>query len=133
MEGAIDFIGVAAVLEVFHSNQLTGVCAVRSASDVSARIGFEDGEVVHAATSNGREGAEAIFEVLSWSRGRFAFGLERPTRGAGVPGRFEKLMLEGLRRLDEGLRSASHGALRPAGAAAGGPAADPRRPSRRRA
>ena len=132
MEGTIDFIGVAAVLEVFHSNQLTGVCAIRSAGEQTAEIGFEDGEVVHAATSNDREGAEAIFEVLSWPRGAFAFGLARPTRGVGVQGRFEKLILEGLRRLDEGLRPATPGVLRVA-AAVGAPTADPRRPVRRRA
>jgi CheY-like chemotaxis protein len=111
MEGTIDTIGVVAVLEVFHSNQLTGVCALLAGS-ASAEVGFEDGEVVHAMTSDGRLGAEAVFEILSWSSGRFAFGLARPTRTARVETRFEKLILEGMRRFDEGRRSSGRRARR---------------------
>lgn len=101
MEGRIDFVGMPAVLEMFHFNQLSGVCAVRSGDQHSAEVGFEDGEIVCASTSDGLEGAEAIFRLLSWSGGRFAFALVRPVRGVPIRTRFEQLLLEGLRRLDE--------------------------------
>jgi CheY-like chemotaxis protein len=101
MEGAIAFIGVAAILDVFHSNQLTGVCTLDSADGPTGEVGFEDGEIISASTSDGYEGSAAVFRVLAWQRGRFSFGLRRPERGALLHARFEKLILEGIRRLDE--------------------------------
>ena len=47
LEGRIDFVGMPAVLEMFHFNQLSGVCAVRSGDQLSAEVGFEDGEIAH--------------------------------------------------------------------------------------
>jgi hypothetical protein len=101
MEGHLDFIGVPAVLELFHFNQLTGVCALRADDERSADIGFEDGEIVAASTTDGLSGADAVFQALSWTSGRFAFALTHPGRGARIKAHFEQLILEGLRRLDE--------------------------------
>jgi CheY-like chemotaxis protein len=101
LEGRIDFMGIPAVLEMFHFNQLSGVCAVRSGDQRSAEVGFQDGEIVSASTSDGLVGNEAVFRLLSWSGGRFAFALARPVRGVPIRTRFEQLLLEGLRRLDE--------------------------------
>ena len=39
--------------------------------------------------------------MLSWPGGRFAFALGQPLRGTAIRTRFEQLLLEGLRRLDE--------------------------------
>jgi hypothetical protein len=101
MEGRIDFVGMPAVLEMFHFNQLSGVCAVRCGDLLTAEVGFQDGEIVSASTSDGLAGAEAVFRLLSWPGGRFAFTLTHPVRGAPIRARFEQLLLEGLRRLDE--------------------------------
>jgi CheY-like chemotaxis protein len=101
MEGRIDFVGMPAVLEMFHFNQLSGVCAVRCGDHLSAEVGFQDGEIVSASTSDGLSGAEAVFRLLSWPGGRFAFALAQPARGVPIRTRFEQLLLEGLRRLDE--------------------------------
>jgi len=101
MEGRIDFIGVPAVLEMFHFNQFTGVCSLRAGDERSAYVGFEDGEIVSASTSEGIGGVDAVFRILSWTSGRFAFSQTRPARNAALKGRFEQLILEGLRRLDE--------------------------------
>lgn len=101
MEGRIDFMGMPAVLELFHFNQLSGVCALRSGDERSAEVGFEDGEIVCASTSEGLAGPDAVFWLLSWSSGRFAFALTRPVRRVPIRMRFEQLLLEGLRRLDE--------------------------------
>ena len=107
MEGAIDFVGVPAILEMLHANQLTGVCMLRGPDDGSVQIGFEDGEVVSAASGDGRQGPAAICLALSWGVGRFAFGLMRPQHGPTLGFRFEGLMLDCLRRLDEESRRAA--------------------------
>jgi CheY-like chemotaxis protein len=101
LQGRVDFVGMPAVLEMFHFNQLTGVCAVRCGDHLSAEVGFQDGEIVSASTSDGLAGAEAVFRLLSWPGGRFAFALTQPVRGTPIRTRFEQLLLEGLRRLDE--------------------------------
>jgi CheY-like chemotaxis protein len=101
MAGTLDFVGVPAVLEMFHFNQLTGVCALRGADGRSAEVGFEGGEIVSATTTDGTGGADAVFQILSWTRGRFAFTPARPLLVAPLKARFEQLMLEGLKRLDE--------------------------------
>ena len=101
MAGTLDFVGVPAVLEMFHFNQLSGVCALRAADGRSAEIGFEQGEIVSATTTDGVGGADAVFQVLTWTRGRFAFTPARPLLVAPLKARFEQLMLEGLKRLDE--------------------------------
>jgi CheY-like chemotaxis protein len=101
MAGTLDFVGVPAVLEMFHFNQLSGVCALRTADGRTAEIGFEHGEIVSATTTDGLGGADAVFHVLAWTRGRFAFTPARPLLVAPLKARFEQLMLEGLKRLDE--------------------------------
>ena len=71
-------VGMPAVLEMFHFNQLSGVCAVRCGDQLTAEVGFQDGEIVSASTSDGLAGAEAVFRLLSWPGGRFAFALTHP-------------------------------------------------------
>jgi CheY-like chemotaxis protein len=101
MSGTLDFVGVPAVLEMFHFNQLSGVCALRTHDGRSAEVGFEEGEIVTATTSDGLGGADAVFHIVAWTRGRFAFTRARPIAAAPLKTRFEQLILEGLRRLDE--------------------------------
>jgi DNA-binding response OmpR family regulator len=101
MSGTLDFVGVPAVLEMFHFNQLSGVCALRTHDGRSAEVGFEEGEIVTATTSDGLGGADAVFQIVAWTRGRFAFTRARPIAATPLKTRFEQLILEGLRRLDE--------------------------------
>jgi CheY-like chemotaxis protein len=101
MSGTLDFVGVPAVLEMFHFNQLSGLCTLRVPDGRSAEIGFEEGEIVTATTSDGLGGADAVFQIVAWTRGRFAFTRARPLAATPLKTRFEQLILEGLRRLDE--------------------------------
>jgi CheY-like chemotaxis protein len=101
MSGTLDFVGVPAVLEMFHFNQLSGLCTLRAPDGRSAEVGFEEGEIVTATTSDGLGGADAVFQIVSWTRGRFAFTRARPLAATPLKTRFEQLILEGLRRLDE--------------------------------
>jgi CheY-like chemotaxis protein len=101
MSGTLDFVGVPAVLEMFHFNQLSGVCVLRGPDGRSAEVGFEEGEIVTATTSDGLGGPDAVFHIVAWTRGRFAFTRARPLSAAPLKTRFEQLILEGLRRLDE--------------------------------
>jgi hypothetical protein len=101
LAGTLDLVGVPAVLEMFHFNQLSGICLLRGVDSRTADIGFDAGEIVSASTSDGVGGADAVFQVLAWTRGRFTFTPARPVAAAPLKARFEQLILEGLRRLDE--------------------------------
>jgi DNA-binding response OmpR family regulator len=96
--GAVDAIGVTGLFQMCHISELTGTLTIRSGVR-NCEILWRAGEIVGAALGE-TLGAEAVYEVLGWSRGHFQF---RP----GDPGpqsalrTFDGLLLEGCRRLDE--------------------------------
>jgi DNA-binding response OmpR family regulator len=106
MEGRIEFVGLPAILEMLHFNLLTGVCILRSGDGGMGEVVFKKGEIVGARTSDGCQGAEAVFRVIGWAGGRFEFSQVSPPESALNMDPFELLMLEGLRRLDEEQRCA---------------------------
>jgi DNA-binding response OmpR family regulator len=104
MEGRIDLIGAAAVLQMVHLGRLTGTCALRSGNR-SAEVRFREGEIV-GARSGGLEGEEAVYDFLAWDAGRFEF-VPGPVEGGAMGETFDQLVLEGCRRLDEQRRVAT--------------------------
>ncbi len=67
------------VLVLYARAGRTGVLDVRAPARTGS-VWFEDGDLVHAACG-ARTGASALFEVLCWNEGRFAF------RGGPPPAR----------------------------------------------
>ncbi len=61
---------------------------------------FDGGEVVHAVAGT-VQGAEAVYELLTWDRGHFEVepNVPAPVRTVTLP--WAALIMEGLRRLDE--------------------------------
>jgi DNA-binding response OmpR family regulator len=99
MQGGLELIGAPGMLQMCHLGRFSGTCTARSGTR-RIEIRFRDGEIVWAR-SDVADGADAIYEFMSWTRGHFEFLPGDP--GAGVPLRegFEYLLLEGCRRLDE--------------------------------
>jgi DNA-binding response OmpR family regulator len=102
MEGRIEIIGVPGLLQMCALGRFTGVLSV-GASGRPAIVRFKDGEIV-SASAGGPSGADAIYELLSWSEGTFSFA---PGHVEGVPMQpaLTELLLEGCRRLDERRRA----------------------------
>ncbi len=71
-----------------------------SASKRSAGVFFDQGEVVHAYCPP-REGAPAVFQLLRWKQGRFAFLKNAAARTRTIELDINNLLLEGMRQLDE--------------------------------
>jgi hypothetical protein len=88
-----------------HLGRLTGVCTVRTASRV-VQIRFSNGEIV-SADSDAGSGADAVYDVLSWSRGHFEFVPGDASPAEPLDSTFDQLLLEGCRRLDESRRTVS--------------------------
>lgn len=101
LEGGIEMIGATGLLQMCHLNRFTGTCTVRS-GERWVQIQMRGGEVL-GARSPLHEGEQAVFELLAWTRGHFEFVAGDP--GPGEPiARFDYLLLEGCRLLDESER-----------------------------
>lgn len=104
IDGRIEYVGVTAILEMLHLNQLSGVVTFKGAGNLTAEVFFRDGEIDAAVMSGGIEGAAAVYRLLTWTSGRFWLVPKEPShkKTLGLP--FEQILLEGLRRLDESRR-----------------------------
>ncbi len=65
-----------------------------------AGVYFADGEVIHAYCPP-KQGVHAIYQLLQWNEGRFAFLKDAQPEKRTIFDDFQNLLLEGLRRLDE--------------------------------
>ena len=117
MGGRIDLVGIPGILQMCHQGLLSGVCTFQSPEQGAIEVCFRRGEIVAARSADGFEGVEVVFELLSWPRGRFDFLPGEPDDGAPISS-FEKLLLEGCRRMDEKRRLAAGLLLRPSEPAA---------------
>ncbi len=107
MEGGIELIGVPGMLQMCHLGRFSGVCTLRSGAE-RIRIAFREGEIVSAESSRA-QGAEAVYELVTWTSGRFEFLPGDPGEGEPLGQSFDHLLLEGCRRLDEQRRGCSGG------------------------
>jgi CheY-like chemotaxis protein len=104
MEGSIEVVGAAGVLQMWHQGRLTGVCIVRAGTQLfEAR--FREGEMVYAALGD-LTGADAVYTFLGWSRGDFRFVPGQVPPAPPIGDSFDQLLLEGCRLLDEKRRAA---------------------------
>lgn len=99
LSGSLDLVGVPGVLQMCHDGRLTGVLTAQSGTEL-ASVSFRRGEIVGADCENA-SGEEAVFELLAWTRGTFEFVPAEPEGGSPLGERFDQLLLEGCRRLDE--------------------------------
>jgi two-component system cell cycle response regulator len=95
MEGSIEVVGAAGVLQMWHQGRLSGVCTVRAGTQLfEAR--FRDGEIVYASLGE-RTGAKAVYAFLSWTHGQFRFVPGPVESGDPIGETFDQLLLEGCR------------------------------------
>jgi hypothetical protein len=66
----------------------------------SGAIYFDCGDIVHA-TVGALEGEDAVYQMLSWPEGSFRVGDELTAPRRTINARWDQLMMEGARRLDE--------------------------------
>jgi DNA-binding response OmpR family regulator len=102
MVGDLAVIGVPGVLQLCHLSRLSGVLTAEDAAR-RAMVRFRAGELVEAACGD-LEGEEAVFDFLGWEKGRFEFDPHDAGDGSPLGESFDRLLLEGCRRLDEAQR-----------------------------
>jgi len=110
VEGKLAQVSLSELIELFHVNRKTGVIEVRQGGGrraASGRIDLIDGDVVQARIGS-VTAEKALYRMLAWRRGRFAFreqpvarergGIDRPTRA---------LLREAQRQAEEWRRTGS--------------------------
>jgi DNA-binding response OmpR family regulator len=109
MEGDVQVIGAPGILQMCHLGRVTGTLAAVD-GDRKVQIRYRDGEVLDGA---GHEGRAAVWNFLAWEHGRFTFRPGDPGPGDATAERFDSLLLEGCRKLDEQRRDAAAGTAAP--------------------
>jgi CheY-like chemotaxis protein len=99
IEGTLKQIGLSDLLQILGMNRRSGRLYVSSGGK-RGEIALIDGRVVDAR-SGGAEGEKALFRILAWREGTFAFvpGVAQVTRKIERP--MEDALLEGMRQADE--------------------------------
>jgi len=104
VEGQLAQIPLTDLLQLFHLNRRTGTFELRRrTSDGRAergRIHLHEGDVVQATTGP-VEGEKALFRLLTWIDGSFAFRAEPIRIAPRITSTTRALLLEGMRQLDE--------------------------------
>lgn len=103
MIGNLSDIPAEALFQTLNMNTKTGILTIQELSRGTARFSFRQGALIKAKYDE-ISGEEAFYEVLKEHNGRFRFTPGIPPDQFETPeiGYFMKLLMEGMRRLDEG-------------------------------
>jgi DNA-binding response OmpR family regulator len=109
VEGQLSQLPLAELLQLFHVSRKTGVVEV-TRSDARGlramgRVLLSGGDVIHAESAPVK-GAKALYRMLGWDRGSFAFRPEPVTAPPQIQTPTRALLREGLRQLAESERMA---------------------------
>ncbi len=102
MIGNLSEIPAEALFQTLNMNNKTGILTINELINGTARFSFCQGSLIKAKYNN-FEGESAFYEILKEQNGRFRFTPGIPSEDFEVPeiGYFMKLLMEGMRRLDE--------------------------------
>ncbi len=102
MIGNLSEIPAEALFQTLNMNQKTGILTINELQKGTARFSFRQGSLIKAKYDS-YEGETAFYELLKEQDGRFRFTPGIPTKDFETPeiGYFMKLLMEGMRRLDE--------------------------------
>jgi hypothetical protein len=102
LAGVLEQFGLSSVLVLLDLERKSGVTLVAGKSG-RGRIYVREGRVVRAAIEGdtGRGGARAVYEILTWSDGRFEFHPGEVEGADEIGSSTSFLLMEGARLQDE--------------------------------
>jgi CheY-like chemotaxis protein len=110
VEGRLAQIPLGDLLQLFHLNRRTGTIELRRRTTEGrperGRIHLRDGDVVQAIVGP-VTGEKALFRLLTWGDGSFAFRPQAQVVEARIQSATRALLMEGMRQLDEWNRVAA--------------------------
>ena len=101
--GDLSDVGVVDLVQTIELNRKSGIVHVVNRDDRRGSIFFRDGKVIDAEVGR-LSGAHAIYRLFSWSEGQFAVEFKQIRRHDVIDMSMAGLLMEGMRRLDEGAR-----------------------------
>jgi len=103
MIGRLSEIPAEALFQTLNMNSKTGILTINELPEGTAIFSFRQGELIKASY-NELADEEAFYEILKENNGRFRFTPGIPPEDFERPevGYFMKLLMEGMRRMDEG-------------------------------
>ncbi len=107
VEGKLSQIPLPDLLQLFHLNRRTGTLELTrrdgEGREEHARIHVRDGNVIQARVG-AVEAEKALFRLLAWRSGSFAFTQSRSSIPPRIQTPTRALLMEGMRQLDEAER-----------------------------
>lgn len=102
LRGSLKSFGLSSLLMVAELERMSGVATLQSPSGVG-RVAVREGRVIRACVEgeSGTHGAHAIFEMLKWSKGTFAFDAGEVEGVDQIEGSTSFLLMEAARLADE--------------------------------
>jgi CheY-like chemotaxis protein len=104
VEGRLAQIPLADLLQLFHLNRRSGTFELRRRTSDGrterGRIHLHEGDVVQAVTGP-VDGEKALFRLLTWNEGSFAFRPEPISIAPRITTTTRALLMEGMRQIDE--------------------------------
>lgn len=100
--GAIKLPLLPDLVQIYTLSMATGALSIRRGGEVGT-IWFERGEIVHAECGS-LAGEEAVYELLAWRSGAFSLKSGAQTGLRTIHSKWQTLLLEGCRLLDEASR-----------------------------
>lgn len=105
--GAISLPLLPDLVQIYTLSMATGALSIRRGSDAGT-IWFERGEIVHAECG-ALVGELAVYELLAWQSGAFSLAAGAQTQARTIDAKWQTLLLEGCRLLDEAGRTSEPG------------------------
>lgn len=102
MSGSLAEMPQVELFQLFHMNGKTGVLTIELPAG-EARISFREGCIINASYA-GEKNQEAIYSIIAERKGgrfKFSAGLSPREMKAAEIGEFMKLLMDGIRRVDE--------------------------------
>jgi response regulator RpfG family c-di-GMP phosphodiesterase len=101
VSGDLEEMGLSDMIQVLSHGRKTGNLKIRSGGE-AGEVHFLEGKIVNAAW-RGRRGTDAFYPMLRCKEGEFAFDPTFKPPNHAITDTTETLLLEGMRRLDEGI------------------------------
>jgi CheY-like chemotaxis protein len=105
--GHLSDVGVVDLVQTIELNRKSGIIHIVNRDEHRGSIFFRDGKVIDAEVGR-LSGAHALYRLFSWSDGQFAVEFKHIRRHDVIDTSMAALLMEGMRRLDEGTRLLDH-------------------------
>jgi hypothetical protein len=111
LRGELDRVGLPTLLTIMEMERRSGLLVLSRPRQIG-RLHVRDGQVIRATVEDrrerdqpGQQGVEAAYQMLTWPDGQFELWHADVDRFDEIQIRTTYLLMEGMRRLDEGVHA----------------------------